>query len=339
MPPVLAIVADDLTGALDAAAPFAGRGLRVAVALGPDHVPAALARDPQVVAITTTSRDIPAEAARDAMARTMRALPPVPLFKKVDSRLKGNIEAELSVLDFQRALVAPAIPEFGRVVQAGAVQGFGVDDPIPVAARLGIHAARAEIPDVSSVDEMRAALASSDCDLMIGARGLADALAARMTGREMQMLDALPGPRGLFVIGSRDPITLEQVSALRAVPGLSYLGAPNGDVASPLPDARLLVVQALPASRPVAGDLVAARLAAAAAPLLVAGFGTALLTGGATAEAFLRQRGAGVLDLQGECLPGLVVADLDGLTIVTKSGGFGSGDSLVRVAAMIGGEA
>ena len=43
-PPALALIADDLTGALDASAPFAARGLRVSVALGPDHVGAALAR-------------------------------------------------------------------------------------------------------------------------------------------------------------------------------------------------------------------------------------------------------------------------------------------------------
>ena len=35
MNPTLAIIADDLTGALDSAAPFAGRGLRAVVALDP----------------------------------------------------------------------------------------------------------------------------------------------------------------------------------------------------------------------------------------------------------------------------------------------------------------
>ena len=104
MPLSLTIIGDDLTGALDASAPFAARGLRVAVALGPEHVAAALATDPDVIAVTTESREISPQAARDAVLRVARALPDVRILKKVDSRLKGNIEAELSALEFASAL-------------------------------------------------------------------------------------------------------------------------------------------------------------------------------------------------------------------------------------------
>ena len=55
MNPTLAIIADDLTGALDSAAPFAGRGLRAVVALGPDGLEAALASGAAVVAVNTTT--------------------------------------------------------------------------------------------------------------------------------------------------------------------------------------------------------------------------------------------------------------------------------------------
>ncbi|SMO55861.1 four-carbon acid sugar kinase family protein [Paracoccus laeviglucosivorans] len=331
----LAIIADDLTGALDAAAPFAGRGLDVAFALGAEHLPAALALRPDIIAVTTAGREISADAAAGRMRRVVDALPPVRIFKKIDSRLKGNIAAEISVLDFNSALMAPAIPEFGRVVRDGHVQGFGVDIPIPVVACLGPNATRSTIPDVASVAQMQAVLAASQDDLLIGARGLADALARHLTRRDMVPRVALPGPRGLFLVGSTDPITLDQVADLRSRPGIAHVAAPNG-AAGQLPDAFRIILQALPGDVPTSGDVVAANLARAAAPLLRPGFGTVLLTGGASAEAVIRYLGIGILRLRGECLPGLVVAEAEGLTFVTKSGGFGERECLAHVAAMIG---
>lgn len=331
--PQLALIADDLTGALDAAAPFAARGLRVSVALGPDHVEDALARAPDILAVTTASREIAPEAATAATRRVVQALPRMRIFKKVDSRLKGNVEAELDALQFADALAAPAIPEFGRVVRDGRVEGFGVDDPIEIRARLGRHAARTRVPDTLTQMQMAQVVEASDAELLIGARGLADALAAQMTGRAAAMITDLPGPHGLFIIGSRDPITLAQAAELQAV--TTFVGAPNGRVGT-LPDAACLLVQAMPGDRPASGEEVAANLATAVAPLLRAGMGTALLCGGATAEAVLARRGIRCLDIEGECLPGLVVSTTDDLTILTKSGGFGGKDSLLRVAAMIG---
>lgn len=337
--PLLAIIADDLTGALDAAAPFAARGLRVVVALGPEYLPGALAQGGDVIAVTTASREIPAPAARDAVRRAIGALPPVRILKKIDSRLKGNIAAELDALDHRRALMAPAIPEFGRLAQAGQVTGFGLDRPIDMRAALGRHAARATIPDTLDMAQMQAALAHSDADLLIGARGLAEALATSLTGREPELLSSLPGPCGLFVIGSRDPITVRQAERLRDMPGTVFAPAPNGHPKAPLPSARLTLLQALPDAVPLSGKEVAGNLANAVAPILRPGFGSALLCGGATAEAVLARLGVRHLHIRGECLPGLVVSATDSLTILTKSGGFGAEDSLVHVAKLMGGGA
>ena len=63
------------------------------------------------------------------------------MFKKIDSRLKGNIISRTRRTPFRSALVAPAIPDFGRIVNAGHVQGFGVDIPISSREKLGRHAA------------------------------------------------------------------------------------------------------------------------------------------------------------------------------------------------------
>lgn len=345
MTATLAIIADDLTGALDASAPFAARGLKVSVALSPRDLARALADRPQVVAVSTASREIPADLARRAVTEVMAALPPgVRIFKKVDSRLKGNIAAELDAIRFRRALAAPAIPDFGRIVDQGCVTGFGVETPIPVAAALGAHWAQTTIPDTDSIDSLARALAASDADLLIGARGLAEALAASLSDRAPRVQDRLPGPSALFVVGSRDPITLAQVAQVGAQGAMQILDAPNGDLPpalAPLADLRL--VRATPGDTVLDGAEVAARLARAVHPALTQGAATLLLTGGATAEAVLARMGIVCLRLLGECLPGMAVArpltteGISDLTIIAKSGGFGDDLALVRLAEMVGG--
>jgi uncharacterized protein YgbK (DUF1537 family) len=332
---MLAILADDLTGALDAAAPFAGRGLAVTVALSAGGIGAALAAAPDVIALPTNSREIAPDAARVRVAAAVAALPAdVRVFKKVDSRLKGNIAAELEALSFSHALVAPAIPDFGRFVEDGAVTGFGVETPIPVAPCLGRFAKRAEVPNVRSAEELAASLAATSADLLIGARGLADALAAKMTGRESRPVARLPGP-ALFVVGSRDPITLAQVAKLDGRPGVRRIDAPNGYAGTVRGSGTLTLIQALPAAETSSGEAVSAALAGSVHPALTQAARTILLTGGATAEAVLSLMGVSHLRLLGECLPGLAVAEAAGVTFVTKSGGFGDVDALDRVADML----
>ncbi|TNC49198.1 four-carbon acid sugar kinase family protein [Rubellimicrobium rubrum] len=339
---MLAILADDLTGALDSAAPFAGRGMRVMVALSPAATAAACAQGCPVVAISTQSRELSPVDAQSAVARAVATLPPgTRLFKKIDSRLKGHIEAELSALDVTRALVIPAIVDFGRVVKDGAVTGFGVTEAIPIAPLLGRFAERSRIPDVVSHEAMRAELDKADTgDLLVGARGLAEALSRRMTGREEATAPPLAGPSGLMVVGSRDPITLSQVDALRSLDGVLHVPAPNGtfDPQQALGSAAdIIVVQAVPGDRPLAPHVVAANLAKHLAPLVPGRCDTLVVTGGATAEAVLGVIAIDSLELLGECLPGLAVGRALGLTIVAKSGGFGEAGVLARVAGMIRG--
>ncbi len=338
----LAIIADDLTGALDSAAPFAGRGWRVEVALGPDATPEACAQGADLVAISTRSRDLTPQEARTAVARAKAALPAsIRIFKKIDSRLKGQIEAELSALSFSRALVVPAIVNFGRVVRDGAVGGFGVDGSIPIAPALGTFAQCSLIPDVESDEDMEAALGQAAGDvLLVGARGLAEAVARRETGIETATAPALAGPCGVLVVGSRDPITMEQVEVLRSRGQVLHLSAPNGEFdpqAALETEATLIVVQATPGDRTLSPGEVASNLARHLKPIVSARCDTLFLTGGATAEAVLGGLGVERLRLLGECLPGLPVGRTGELTVVAKSGGFGDAETLARVADMIRG--
>ena len=331
--PELAIIADDLTGALDAAAPFAMRGIRTAVALSVDALPEAIATGAAVVGVSTDSREVSEDQARERTRLAVAALPQsTRLFKKVDSRLKGNIAAELDAIPHDKSLVIPAIPAFSRWMRGGMLGGFGVSEPIDIANRLGRHAANAAIPDIAVQADIDAALDTSH-DLAIGARGLAEAMAAAMAPEAQSPDTALPNASAYCVIGSTDPITTVQLARLRAGnPSLTYIAAPNGvgPAALPAPNA-LTVIQATPGHIPGNGKSVALALAGTVLRLAPPPGSLLVLSGGATAQAILARLGIRVLHLVGEALPGLPLAMGGGLTFVTKSGGFGDEDTLLRL--------
>lgn len=334
----LAIIADDLTGALDSAAPFAMRGLRTVVALTPAGLPDALARGADIVAVSTDSRELAPDAARAAVSACHAQLPAhVTIFKKVDSRLKGNIAAELDAIPHRAALVVPAIPAFGRWVHNGRLGGFGVDEPVDIAARLGAHARTARIPDALVHSDIEAAVAEGDYDLPVGARALAEAMAVRMAPQGRAPVTTPAARRIIAIIGSADPITLEQVETLRRqMPELAYFAAPGGEVATILPPAAALtLVQAVPGAVPVSAETVARRLGEALERLAPQPGTLLVITGGATAQAVLTRIGVEVLEVVGEALPGLPIAQADGFTIITKSGGFGGPDTLLRLLSQV----
>ncbi len=331
--PQLAVVADDLTGALDAAAPFAAAGLAVAVATRIGALPAALATGASVVAVSTRSREMAAGEARSAVAAALAALPAgVRLIKKIDSRLKGNIEAELDAFGAMPLAVLPAIPEFSRVVEGGCLGGFGLAEPLPVAERLGRHAARATIPDVGSVAAMRAAVAAVAAGtLLVGARGLTSALAAGLARRPAAAPPVLERPV-VVIVGSADPITLAQVEALSAAePGLVAIDAPAGAVPGDARMGTVTLIRAV-AGEPAAPAAVAERLARGALPMARQA-ASLVLTGGATAEAVLDAMGLDLLQPLGEVLPGLPICRAGDRLIVTKSGGFGAPSTLAALVA------
>lgn len=353
MQPGLLIVADDLTGALDSAAEAARRGLRTIVVRGG----AALARlhgpMPQVIAVSTGSRDGSEDAAVRAIEQVAAALPglnPRVVMKKVDSRLKGHVGAETAALaravGAARALVAPAIPDIGRTQRDGWLTGSGIAEPIRISARFaGLDCV---IPDAETAADIAAALRAAPDALPTGARGLSDALAAQLWPDAREV--APPTPRGpaLIAIGSRDPITLAQAAALRAALDPYWAEAPDGEIADTAgdaspdapPDASLSVAQITPG--PGADpQMAAARFAAGiAARLRARPVGTLIVTGGETADALMAALGCEALILRGPVLPGIPLSEISApglppMRLITKSGGFGQPDALVRLAMTI----
>lgn len=130
----IALIADDLTGALDAAAPFAARGrvTQVLCRLPAEHTPIAVAAA-AVVSINTESRHWRADHAAQAVEAAWRLLAPLSpalLYKKIDSTLRGNVVAEtlalLQASGKRYALLTPAYPAQNRTVRGGEVYVAGV---------------------------------------------------------------------------------------------------------------------------------------------------------------------------------------------------------------------
>ena len=126
-----AIVADDLTGAMDSGVQLLG-SVPVVVEVGPEAAGAAAAPAGTALVINTQSRGAGATAAaarvRAACARLQQE-GRAAWFKKLDSTLRGNLGAELAAMHAALGpctiLCTPALPAQGRTVVAGELRVHG----------------------------------------------------------------------------------------------------------------------------------------------------------------------------------------------------------------------
>lgn len=184
--------------------------------------------------------------------------------------------------------------------------------------------------------------------LAVGSAGLAKALAREVLQADAALVPMVEQPVAPFVavVGSFSPVTQQQVDALvdEADVHLARLdaGAWLGDsrcVAEAMARARSQAARGHGVVFSVCGEAPAAstrelvqRMAAAAEPLIRSA-ASLVLTGGDTARSVLDLLGVARLDVSGELEPGICVSrGGPGLaSIVTKAGGFGDPQSLVRV--------
>lgn len=328
-----AIIADDFTGALDSSTPFAFAGLSVAAATRPQGLAAALATGAQVVVVNTASRHMPPDAAAAVVtkaAHTFVGTPPL-VFKKIDSRLKGNVLAEAEAVRNAFGLVhivaAPAIPDQGRATINGAVTGRGVTEPLPIAPHVPPRTLIADAQSDADLDRLVAAQDWSQ-SLALGARGLGSALARRHGAAAMP--DFVPHERTLFAIGSQDPITAMQVDRLEGrVVGYE---APAGLFTGQVDKLPALLHSTGNGTAPTDAILLAFAEAVYRAVEALQPH-TLVMSGGDTALAILDALGASVVLPRGEAGPGLPWFLIErpnrpSMRCVVKSGGFGSVEAL-----------
>jgi D-threonate/D-erythronate kinase len=342
----VAIIADDLTGALDTASPFACRGARTYCFTEPDAISVDTAPNAEIISVSTNSRHMPPELAAatvKAAARIIKALSPDIVLKKVDSRLNGNVAVECDVVATvfgqHNLLVVPAAPDIGRFVIDGAVQGAGVTPSIPVATVLANSVHHINCPDVPSQAIMQdialSFLLKRDA-MPVCSRGFAMALAACLFPDAVAENIVLAQP-WLIAIGSRDPVTAAQRVALCDSAQFVCREAPDGMVERPVPLSQALLLHCSGAQR--LDSETVARVFAQDVQRAMTKLqpGTLLCSGGDTARAVLQAFAENCLHVLGEAAPGLPVSriKLDGRDVIfiSKSGGFGKPSTLLDVFA------
>jgi uncharacterized protein YgbK (DUF1537 family) len=340
-PCTVRLLADDLTGACDAAVAFLGDSGQVRVWLGPQ---ARLSTREHVQAFNTASRDLPARDAEIVVERAASVLarePGMLFFKKVDSAARGPIGVEVlaahRALGTKAILFAPAFPAAGRTVRHGmlTIRSSATEAMELPLTSLFAEEIQAQIAHIHSVGEISASLTEGKsillCDaeqqvdlddlvkdvlpsvLYTGSAGLARALANACRDRRGRKPVDLPySRRTLIVCGSLHSATLAQ---------LNHLSQHD-------PHAVVLCMEAANSASAVRASFVKRNPDAL------------LLTGGETALLALQALNAHSIQLRGELAPGIpwgVVegGDAHGRIVITKSGGFGEIDTLTRIHQLL----
>ena len=337
----LRLLADDLTGALDAAAEFAPVAAPLH-AFWHGGLPATL---PCSAAVDSGTREMGRADARRVVAALAPALAAGGIaFKKVDSLMRGQTLAELAACvgaGWERCVFAPAFPFQGRITRGGQqhVWRDGVWQPagpdLVAALRAEGVAAQSGQPGAALAPGVTVFDAETDADLdkvVAGADGQdalwcgTGGLARALSGQDAACTDQLPCPvLGLF--GSDQETTFAQL-AVCAPHWVQLAGNATHDIAARLADGLALVSIALPSG--LGRDAAASRIGRALNGL-AAGLqrpGTLLVAGGETLRGLCLALGASSLELQGRILPGLPRSILrggvwEGVTVVSKSGAFG----------------
>jgi uncharacterized protein YgbK (DUF1537 family) len=358
------VLADDLTGAIDAAAPFACLSGPIPVRWSgdPSSARGSLAFDSEtrqsaVVAAAATIRRLAAMLPRSDIA-----------YKVIDCLLRGHpadeIVACLAGGRFASAVVAPAFPAQNQITRRG-IQFHRPDANAPwdavetnLAAALrargvkttlvargapcggpGVFLCDAEDnADLSALRETAAEAARPT--LWCGTAGLARALA----GGSAPVALRFEGPL-LTVIGSDHPVSAQQADALAARDrrAVVFLDRPGGEVAAMRTIEQRLergwdatLVFRLPSMDGMAAQGIMsglfARLSDSRRP------GAALVVGGNTLYRLASGLGAEGLTVQGEVQPGIPCSRIVGglwanIPVVSKSGAFGGPRILIDVIA------
>ncbi len=348
----LRLVADDLTGALDAAAPFAQT-----------NAPIGVFRDTHGVdgwsgdwALDAATRRRDAAFARSAAERTAPLLRGAGIaFRKIDSMLRGHVADEIAVTartgGFASVVVAPAFPSQARITRDGqqlAKSGEGKYEPcsVDLAVALGdfnlslVRDARmlrgkgAFLCDAETDADLSRIAAARDRlspeILWCGTAGLAHALAGNV-----QRLAAPPGPL-LGMIGSQHPVILAELLQLcgGCLIEVDSPRAVNGAVAEAARRVEsgrsAALLMRLAPSPPEEVALVLRALANAATQLRPRAL---FASGGDTLAALIDASGADRLDVLGEIAPGMPLSRAIGgkwnnMPILSRSGGFTGGTVL-----------
>ncbi len=360
----LHVAADDRTGALEVAAALADRcGQPVPVAIWPDSPPSRSS----IGVVDLCSRHLPIGDARDRAGGLTAS---GHLAHKIDSTLRGNWAGEVAARSWatgRAVLVVPALPALGRMCLNGEVllhgrpvhetwvgndvrSGVSTSRPAEMLAAFGVRATA--IGSAAALEhwgatpgEVAVCDAASDADLDAIGRWWRDHPDVLLAGTSAVLaaavepvagVDAVTVPAGpkLVVAGSLSPVARAQIDV--AVLGGAAMTADHEAAVAHLVAGRHVIVTS-DASRVAAADAdrVVAGLASAAHAILAdersrSVVSAVVVLGGDTAAIVLGDALVAVLGTVG---PGTAVVEslLCDVPIITRAGGFGDPDGLVRL--------
>lgn len=322
------IVADDLTGAADAAGAFAAAGHPCVVVLdGGVAAAPELATNASIVAVDTNGRMLGEDDAFLATASAVRVHPQRPVFVKIDSTLRGHVRATimavLSALETRpaRVVVCPAFPARGRTVVDGHVH---VDGELIAAGSLRAalsgfpSTAGLFVPTVRTDDDIAGLVrnmqrTAPDGVLWVGSAGLARHLAHLVDAPPRTTpIPRAPATRIAVVVGSQHEASGRQVAAMDA----GFQQRMHTQVFTIDPRDEAFVGHVVTTLRKVDG---------------------LVLTGGHTARVVLDALGIASFTVGGEVEPGIPWATVTepAISLVTKAGGFGDDQALRRAVEFL----
>jgi uncharacterized protein YgbK (DUF1537 family) len=347
---LVGLVADDLTGAADAAAQFAVEGWSAHVLCSPAARPEVVAEGPSLLAVVTgvrAARDDKAAADTAAGVRGLVAQGCDRLYVKIDSTMRGSVAGQLrGALDAWRArcpgavvVLCPAFPDEGRTVVEGAilVDGIPVDrspaaiDPItPVTEsrldRLVPGATAAVLPDLTSAPPGNGAGSQGPRVLFVDASTGADLDAAAAGVDRLGSQGVAAGSAGLAAAlarrwsARRTAATAHIRSSTRMLIGVTSLHPLARELVE-----RLGTAVAARDTRPAAVDVIDTGAPRTDAAAVAASFGeqvaerlaggsydTVVLVGGDGAAAALHRVGAEAIRVHGTLAAGVPVGTILG---------------------------
>ena len=340
------VLADDLSGAAEAAAGFIGRGLGVEVLL---H--AGVPSRPVTVLDLHTRRLCVADA-EDAVAQALSIADGRQAIIKIDSLLRGPIDATVraAAATGRPVIIAAGNPKLGRTVVEGVVlvDGIPLDQtdlwtaesapaPRSIADAAG-HVPGVRIVDITSDADLDSVVAHATADTILIGTGALTAAVARTLPQRSAARPVAASSRTVIVVGTADSGACAQLRELESA----------GTAVVRIDSADLLAGRAV---KPVAHDAVALAIDGPVAPEnahrlvhaladVAAGIiddsTDLVLTGGETARTVLDRLGVDRIEPIHEIHAGAIASVTpDGRIVVTRPGSFGDHRSLATIAAYL----
>jgi len=364
----IAVIADDLTGALDTGVQFTQWGYTTQLTNDPEHSTAEVA-----ITNTDTRNKTPTEAYQTVYNITKQLTHTI-IYKKLDSTLRGNPGPETqAILDATcetHAILTPTYPPTGRRVQDGHL--YIHDTPITQTEYINEYRHKtSHIPEIlqtqahitknpenlkpginiidAATEKHLTEITKHRTRILAGSAGLADALCQTLRNP----------PPVITIIGSMRTQTRIQAKQLETRLGATIIPLdtiqalhekPQSETVKEAEEAlkigRDIVITSTPSPETIEQTKTEAQrmgltteelekrvthaLAESTETLLKHKTAGLILTGGATALAVTERLAVKNIEILDEVEPGIPVLRLDQTPAVTKAGGFGQPDALIR---------